>query len=121
MTPKTDSKTDKLIVLSLVVFTVLLLLVTAPKIGLTWDEPTYIVTAETYTHWYGELIARPSYALSTEGIARYWSISHAHPPLSKLWSGFVWLAARHFFDDLTAHRLGNILIVSVLIALLYLI
>ena len=79
-----------------------------------------MVAAETYPRWYGELIARPSYALSREGIARYWSISHAHPPLSKLWSGLVWLGARHFFDDLTAHRLGNILIVSVLIALLYL-
>jgi 4-amino-4-deoxy-L-arabinose transferase-like glycosyltransferase len=30
------------------------------------------------------------------------------------------LGARHIFDDLTAHRLGNIMIVSVLIALLYL-
>jgi 4-amino-4-deoxy-L-arabinose transferase-like glycosyltransferase len=116
-----DSRSNKLIVLLLVVFTVLLLLVSAPRIGLTWDEPTYIVAAETYTQWFGELIARPSYALSTEGITSYWSISHAHPPLSKVWSGFVWLGARHFFDDLTAHRLGNILIVSVLIALLYLI
>ena len=105
----------------LVVSTVLLLLITAPSIGLTWDEPTYIVAAETYPHWYRELITRPSYALSPEGIARYWSISHAHPPLSRIWSGFVWLGARHFLDDLTAHRLGNILIVGVLIALLYLI
>ena len=81
----------------------------------------YLVAAETYPRWYGELIARPSYALSPEGIARYWSISHAHPPLSKIWSGFVWLGACYFLDDLTAHRLGNILIVGVLIALLYLI
>lgn len=121
MKPKVDSQKDKGIALLLIVFTVLLLLVTAPNIGLTWDEPTYIVAAETYPRWYGELIAQPSYALSAEGIARYWSLSHAHPPLSKLWSGFVWLVARHFLDDLTAHRLGNMLIVSVLIALLYLI
>ena len=121
MKPKVDSQKDKGIALLLIVFTVLLLLVTAPNIGLTWDEPTYIVAAETYPRWYGELIARPSYALSAEGIARYWTLSHAHPPLSKLWSGFVWLVARHFLDDLTAHRLGNMLIVSVLIALLYLI
>jgi 4-amino-4-deoxy-L-arabinose transferase-like glycosyltransferase len=80
-----------------------------------------MIAAETYPHWYSELITRPSYALSTEGVAKYWTTSHEHPPLSKAWSGFVWLAARHFLDDLTAHRLGNIMIVSVLIAMLYLI
>jgi 4-amino-4-deoxy-L-arabinose transferase-like glycosyltransferase len=119
ITAKTDSRTDKLIALLLAVFTVLLLVITAPQIGLTWDEPTYIVAAETYPRWYAELIAHPSYALSAEGITRYWSISHAHPPLGKLWSGFIWLGARYFFDDLTAHRLGNILIAAVLVMLLY--
>jgi len=119
ITPKIDSQTHKLIALLLAVFTVLLLVVTAPQIGLTWDEPTYIVAAETYPRWYGELLARPSYAFSTEEIARYWSTSHEHPPLSKVWSGFVWLGARHFFDHLTAHRLGNIIIAGVLVMLLY--
>jgi 4-amino-4-deoxy-L-arabinose transferase-like glycosyltransferase len=119
ITPKSDSQTDKLIVLFLGVLTVLLLLVTAPKIGLTWDEPTYMVAAETYLQWYGELIARPFYALSAEGIASYWSISHAHPPLSKLWSGFVWWGARRLFDDLTAHRLGNMLMAGGLVSLLF--
>jgi 4-amino-4-deoxy-L-arabinose transferase-like glycosyltransferase len=115
-----SSRTDKRIALVLAGFTVVLLVLTAPQIGLTWDEPTYIVAAETYPAWYGQLIRQPSYALSAEGILRYWETSHEHPPLSKVWSGFIWLEARHIFDDLTAHRLGNILIVSVLIALLYL-
>lgn len=114
-----DSQTDKIFVLLLGVFTVLLLVVTAPQIGLTWDEPTYMVAAEMYPQWYAELFTRPSYALSTEGIARYWSTSHEHPPLSKVWSGFVWLGARHFLDDLTAHRLGNMLLAGVLVMLLY--
>jgi 4-amino-4-deoxy-L-arabinose transferase-like glycosyltransferase len=119
VTPTSESQTDKHIALLLAVFAILLLLITAPDIGLTWDEPTYIVAAEKYTAWYGELLTRPSYALSTEGITNYWSTSHAHPPLSKVWSGLVWLGARHFFDDLTAHRLGNILIAGVLVMLLY--
>jgi len=114
------SRTDKFIAAGLAIFTIVILLATAPQIGLTWDEPTYLVAAETYPAWYGELIRQPSYALSAEGILKYWELSHAHPPLSRVWSGFVWLAARHIFDDLTAHRLGNILIVSMLIALLYL-
>ncbi len=117
---KSVSQTDKLIALLLAVFTILVLIATAPQIGLTWDEPSYIVAAETYMPWYAELIAHPSYAHSSEGIARYWTTNHEHPPLSKVWSGFVWLGARHFFDDLTAHRLGNILIVGVLVSLLYL-
>jgi 4-amino-4-deoxy-L-arabinose transferase-like glycosyltransferase len=118
--PKTGLQTDKLIALLLAGLTLLVLLSTAPQIGLTWDEPTYIVAAETYPAWYKELITRPSYALSTGGISKYWTYSHEHPPLSKAWSGFVWLGARHLFDDLTAHRLGNMLITGVLVALLYL-
>jgi len=117
---KTHSKTDKLIALLIGGLTLLVLVTTAPQIGLTWDEPTYIVAAEVYPAWFGELIVRPSDALSTDEISRYWSTSHEHPPLDKVWSGFIWLGARHFLDDLTAHRLGNIMIVSVLVMLLYL-
>jgi 4-amino-4-deoxy-L-arabinose transferase-like glycosyltransferase len=112
-------RTEKLIALELAGFTILLLVITVPQIGLTWDEPTYIVAAETYPAWYGELVRDPSFALSPEGVAKYWEYSHEHPPLSKVWSGFVWLGARRFLDDLTAHRLGNILMAGVLVALLY--
>ena len=120
VTSTSESQTNKLIAVLLAVFAIVLLSITAPDIGLTWDEPTYIVAAETYPGWYGELITRPSYALSTEGTAKYWSSSHEHPPLSKVWSGFIWLIARRFFDDLTAHRLGNILIAGGLVSLLFL-
>jgi 4-amino-4-deoxy-L-arabinose transferase-like glycosyltransferase len=99
--------------------TVVLLAATAPDIGLTWDEPAYIIASESYTTWLGELAARPRYALSAEGIQRYWSINHEHPPLDKVWSGLVWRVARAIFDDLTAHRLGNILLAGLLVALLY--
>jgi hypothetical protein len=79
-----------------------------------------MVAAETYPAWFAQLMVRPIDALSTEQISKYWSISHEHPPLDKVWSGFIWLGARNFLDDLTAHRLGNILIVSILVMLLYL-
>jgi 4-amino-4-deoxy-L-arabinose transferase-like glycosyltransferase len=111
---------DKLIALLLAICTVLLLVATAPQIGLTWDEPTYIVAAETYPAWFGDLVTQPGFALSEQGVNTYWEFNHEHPPLSKLWSSIVWLGARKFFDDLTAHRLGNILLTSILIALLYL-
>ena len=120
ITHKRTTREGILIALLLASFTALLLVATTPQIGLTWDEPTYIVAAETYPAWFGDLITQPRLALSEEGVAKYWELNNEHPPLSKVWSGFVWLGARHLFDDLTAHRLGNILLASVLVALLYL-
>ena len=46
-------------------------------------------------------------------------MAHEHPPLVRIYSGLIWSVARHFTDDLTAHRLGNILLVGVMAALLY--
>ncbi len=103
----------------LAVLSVVLLTATARDMGLTWDEPTYIVAAERYMAWFGELFTNPAYALSPESVATYWTFNNEHPPMDKVWSGLVWLVTRHLFDDLTAHRLGNILLVGLLVALLY--
>jgi hypothetical protein len=100
--------------------TLALLVVTEPQIGLTWDEPDYIVASEAYSSWFGRLITQPAEALSKTGIEESWSINHEHPPLDKIWSGIVWSGARYVFDDLTAHRLGNMILVSVMAGLLYL-
>jgi 4-amino-4-deoxy-L-arabinose transferase-like glycosyltransferase len=99
---------------------VMLLTVTAPQISLTWDEPTYMVAARNHMEWFGTLLTHPSSALSGEGVRESWEFNSEHPPLSKVWSGLVWLVARHVFDDLTAHRLGNMLLAGLLVALLYL-
>ena len=40
--------------------------------------------------------------------------------MEKIWSGLVWLAARHVFAEPTASRIGPILLVAFLVALLYL-
>ncbi|MBN2083636.1 MAG: glycosyltransferase family 39 protein [Anaerolineales bacterium] len=100
--------------------TLVLLVATEPKIGLTWDEPDYIVASEAYTSWFGKLITQPAAALSKEGIDESWSSNHEHPPLDKIWSGIVWSGARFVFNDLTAHRLGNMILVSVMAGLLFL-
>ena len=108
------------IALLLALVTVVLLVATAPSIGLTWDEPAYIVASESYVAWMGELVTRPDYALSERVIQTYWTVNHEHPPLDKIWSGLVWSVARLVLDDLTAHRLGNMLLVGVLVSLVYL-
>lgn len=107
------------VALLLFVFTVLLLMATAPDIGLTWDEPEYIDASAFYVRWLGELVTRPAYALGPSVVDFYWKPLHEHPPLDKVWIGLVSLAARPLFDDLTAHRLGNILLSGALVALLY--
>lgn len=111
---------NRLIALLIGLATLLLLTATASDIGLTWDEPAYITASESYMGWLKELVTHPAQALQTPQIDQYWSPNHEHPPVDKIWSGLVWSAARCLFDDLTAHRLGNMLLVSAMTALLYL-
>jgi 4-amino-4-deoxy-L-arabinose transferase-like glycosyltransferase len=100
--------------------TAIILTVTNPAIGLTWDEPAYISSSESYTGWFDALVKNPSSAFTDQTITRYWSATHEHPPFDRVWSGMIWSLTRNFLDDLTAHRLGNILLVAVMVGLLYL-
>ena len=100
--------------------TTILLTVTEPAIGLTWDEPFYIAGADSYAHWFAVLVRDPIRALKPATISIYWKVLHEHPPVERIWSGLVWLATRHVFNDLLANRLGPILLAAFLVALLYL-
>jgi 4-amino-4-deoxy-L-arabinose transferase-like glycosyltransferase len=110
---------DTAVAILLGALTIALLTATAPHIGLTWDEPAYISASESYAAWFARLVTRPRYALSAQGIEEHWTANHEHPPLNKVWCGLVWRIARLLFDDLTAHRLGNIILAGALVALLY--
>jgi len=107
------------VAVGLAMLTVDVLVATAPDIGLTWDEPAYIAASESYVTWVDAFVSRPRYALGDEGIERYWMLNHEHPPVDKVWSGMIWRAARYVLDDLTAHRLGNMILAGALIGLLY--
>jgi 4-amino-4-deoxy-L-arabinose transferase-like glycosyltransferase len=96
---------------------IMALLLTTQDIGLTWDEPAYIAASESYAEWFRLLFTRPGHALSGEKIDQFWAINHEHPPVDKIGSGIVWSLARFVFDDLVAHRLGNMLLVAALVAL----
>jgi 4-amino-4-deoxy-L-arabinose transferase-like glycosyltransferase len=108
------------IAILLACLTTIILTATAPAIGLTTDEPTYINAADSYAQWFYILVKRPVQALQAETIDTYWTFNHEHPPVEKIWSGLVWLAARHVFTEPTASRIGPILLVAFLVALLYL-
>ncbi|MBE2220456.1 MAG: glycosyltransferase family 39 protein [Anaerolineae bacterium] len=113
-------KTNFFVAFAIFLFAFFALFITDKNISITWDEPAYITAGESYAGWFGELVQNPGYALSAEGIETYWEANHEHPPLDKIWSGLVWAAVRPFLPDLTAHRLGNIILNSLLFAMLYL-
>jgi 4-amino-4-deoxy-L-arabinose transferase-like glycosyltransferase len=108
------------IAILLACLTTILLTISAPDIGLTWDEPVYIQAAQSNTQWLGILARHPALALSAKTIDAYWAINHESPPVEKIWSGLVLYGARYFLDSLTAYRFGTILLVALLVALMYL-
>ncbi len=109
-----------LIAFGLGLLVVVILVLTAPHIGLTWDEPAYIAASESYAGWFHILRASPQLAMQPPVIEAYWRANHEHPPLDKIWSGWVWNVAKSYLDDLTAHRLGNMLLAGGLVSMLYL-
>ena len=68
MFPSHWMKNHKNQALLIMVITLALLIVTEPQIGLTWDEPDYIVASETYSAWFGELSC--SRLVTPIGVAR---------------------------------------------------
>ena len=97
-----------------------LLLATNADIGLTWDEPNYIAAAKSYMGWFEQVLPSRSKPSPEKPLPRPGKLPAKHPPLDMIWSGAVWSLARNFTDDLTAHRIGNMLLVAVLAGLLYL-
>ena len=97
----------------------LLLLATSPGIGVVWDEPIYMLAAESYAGWLGEFATSPRTALAQPSLDRHWAVNVEHPPLDRVASGLVWAAARRFVDPLTAHRLASLLLAAALVGLLY--
>ncbi len=119
MPKRTIKLGNKSIAVLLACLTAILLTITASAIGLTWDEPAYISSSESYLGWFTALAKNPSAAFQAGTIDPFWSATHEHPPLDRVWSGLIWSLARHTFDDLTAHRLGNILLVALMVGVLY--
>ena len=99
--------------------TVIVLLLTSGGIGVTWDEPVYIASSNSYAAWFQQLISNPLGAMNPAAVTKAWEVAHEHPPLVRIYSGLIWTVARGLTDDLTAHRLGNILLAGLMAALLY--
>ncbi len=105
----------------LLVFLVILvaLLCKNQDIGVTWDEPAYIAAAKSYTLWFDQAFDYPKIAFNEKILNMRWQVNSEHPPLDKVWSGAVWSLTKGLTDDLTAHRLGNMLLAAALAAILF--
>ncbi|MDD9932379.1 MAG: glycosyltransferase family 39 protein [Myxococcales bacterium] len=62
---------------------VAVLLYTAPAIGLSRDEGTYVVAGKAYAGWFEQLAKDPSAALTRASIDAAWKVNHEHPSLVK--------------------------------------
>ena len=111
-----------LIGLVLGLVTLVVIVATLGDVGLTWDEPLYIKASRGYMSWLGLLRRDPVDALSDAVIVRWWvqdPTLELHPPLGKLLSGFTWAAFRNLIGDISAHRLANAGLFSLLVAMVY--
>jgi 4-amino-4-deoxy-L-arabinose transferase-like glycosyltransferase len=119
MPKRTIKLGNKSIAVILACVTAIILTTTEPAIGLTWDEPAYISSSESYMDWFTALFKNPRVAFQAATIDPYWTATHEHPPLDRIWSGMVWSLTRPITNDLMAHRLGNILLVALMVGVLY--
>jgi len=106
-------------------FTVLALVaitVSLADAGITWDEPLYMKASRGYMTWLGILRRDPGEAFSDAAIVRWWvqdPTLELHPPLGKFLSGITWAAFRGFLGDVSALRVSNAVLYSVLVGLVF--
>jgi len=96
-------------------------------VGLTWDEPAYMGSAQAYGDWLtvaGKSLARLDLAtpFSSDTLGAYWQhdSTDQHPPVGKFAPAISWRLLRGVLDDMTALRLGNAAIFAALAALVFL-
>ncbi len=107
------------LVVGLAVF--VLLATTAHHYGLGYDEPVYMSRAQEASEWLDALGARPGWALSDEGIRRFWDAREEQQPgLLKTWGALTTRVFGGVLPVLAALRVGTCLLAGGLCASLYL-
>lgn len=93
----------------------LLFWMTRDSIGLTWDEPAYMRAAMAYTEWQGRVFAEGAHMFQPAVLRAYWEYNHEHPPLVKVWLGWVALGAPSSWSLIDSYRLGAIMLSATLV------
>ncbi len=97
---------------------------TMDDVGLTWDEPAYMASAQSMGEWFtlvGQSIlhADPGRAFAAPVLVKYWQHdqSDQHPPIGKLAPAISWRLLRGMTSDITAMRLGSAAVFAALVGL----
>ncbi|MCS6828447.1 MAG: hypothetical protein NZ553_17665 [Caldilinea sp.] len=112
-------RSEALIGTAMGLFAFVLLLLTSPQIGVTWDEPINIQAAEQAMHWFQTLgRGGPAAAFEQVAFGVGWGLNHEHPPLTRLITGVGWALTHAWLPAPLTHRVGVIALAAFSIALL---
>lgn len=89
------------------------------QIGLTWDEPIYMTSAEQAMHWLG-LIAHGQVGTAFEDVpfGTGWGLVNEHPPVTRLFTGVGWWVTRDLLPLPTSQRVGAMALAALTLALI---
>lgn len=97
---------------------------TLPDVGMTWDEPIYMESAQASAQWAGVLARsalrlQPTQAFSDDVLSEYWGqqVGEQNAPAGKVIPALTWRLFRSVLSDVNALRLGNALIFAALVGL----
>lgn len=112
-------RSEALIGLAMGLLAFMLLLLTAPQVGVTWDEPINIQAAEQAMRWF-QMLWRggPSVAFEQVAFGVGWGLNNEHPPLTRLVTGAGWALTHAWLPAPLTHRVGAIALAAFSIALL---
>src|ERR1041384_6632811 len=111
----TPAKTS--ILLGILLF--LILTFATRNVGVTWDEPIYLHSANQMLAFFKDMDAS---RFTDQQIQTYFDASQwkdVHPTFTKALGAFTLALTGKFQDDLYAYRLGNILLASIVAAFIY--
>ncbi len=94
----------------------LLFWMTRHSFGLTWDEPAYMRAAIAYTEWQGRVFTEGPFVLQPAIMRAYWEYNHEHPPLVKVWLGWLALFVPASWSLIDTYRFGAMTLSATLVA-----
>ncbi len=110
---------------SIIVFLIIFIVFsyTSRDIGITWDEPIYLESAEKIRQYLTLLKKEKiSYCLSDEILKKYFDGSQwtdVHPSFSKLTGSIPYILLKNKLGDIYSYRLGNIFLAALAFSFVY--
>lgn len=110
MQKKTTKFSNILLVLLAILFPIFFSFFISFKIGITWDEPSYILSGIKNFEWFTNL---NSNSFSNANITALWKINIEHPPFAKIGFGLFYTLFGHNLGIIQAARIFNCFIFGI--------